>query len=526
MRFMSITGMGFLAAVLMMVLSGCQTAPPRVDFTADELGYAADADSLGMAAFLELPAEDQQQRRRWARRWRRTAVDAGSLAGELRALRTAVGLDPAHGAAWLRLAERTRWFGDYAQTEEALDGFAQALPHLPSRRHELAGQAALITSWLRYDRGEWRRGDAWADSAQAHGANEDMVQLLKALHQAGLGRNRRAEDIAFRFAHSDHRAHWICGVSYWRRADAESGHAVFTGRGAVRTNREIVNGPMLPQEPHAAECFRDYGRVEELMGNWWHAKELYESSVAFVPAREQANMVRVDHRVPGESDADAVQPIWLAFDRYYVTGSLSAYTDLAYRRYRAATDPADREFWAAAVVDAAGSCVRLDLHPAYARRARGLVLVDVRSQWDLARRDLVAAQRYFDRQSDPDLPTMAALGRLYLRMERPAQALQVLERAVAVEDGSARLWSDLGLARIQLGQPDGALAALEEALALDPSLAVAYYNRGLLRFHMDDLDAAVADVQRAHELAPDDPEIARLLAELRKLPRSTTGSGS
>jgi len=509
-----------------LLFCGCQTAPPRVDFAPGELDYAADADSLGQAAFLQLGAHDQQLRRNEARQWRRQAVDAVSLAEELRALRTAVGLDPGHGPAWLRLARRSRWFGDYDQAEKALAGFAAALPHLPDRRHELAGEAALITSWLRYDRGEWRRGVAWADSAAAHGAGEDAVQLLQALHQTGLGRNRRAEDIAFRFAHSDHRAHWICGVSYWRRGGAEAGHAVFTGRGAVRTNREIVSGPMLPEEPHAAECFRDYARVEEILGNWWQAKELYESSMAFVPGRERANMVRVDHSPLGLTDDDAVLPVWLAFDRYYITGSLSAYTDLAFRRFQASVTVLDREFWGAAVVDAAGSCVRLGINTAFARRARGLVLAEVRSQWSLARQDLTAAQREFDRRRHVDTQTLSTLGRLHLRQEHPAQALPLLERAVAADPRRAQIWSDLGLARVQLGQLIDALAALEKALALDPNLAVAYYNRGLLRFHMNELDAAVADVERAHELAPNDQDIESLLTELNKIRESGGRQGS
>ena len=104
-------------------------------------------------------------------------------------LRTMVGLDPTHADAWLALAGHTRWFGDYVQAEDALAGCRAALPHHASRRDELAGTAALCESWLRYDRGEWKRGLAMADSAAAYDADDDEVQLLRALHLAGTGRN-------------------------------------------------------------------------------------------------------------------------------------------------------------------------------------------------------------------------------------------------------------------------------------------------------------------------------------------------
>ena len=401
------------------------------------------------------------------------------------------------------------------------------MPALRARRHELAGWAAVCASWLRYDRGEWKRGLAWVDSAAAHDAPRDEVQLLRALHLAGLGRNRRAEDIAFRFAQADHRSHWIYGVSFWRRAGPEPAHGVFTGQSSIgHVGAEVLTGAMVPRDPRAAECFRDYGRVEELMGNWWLAERQYEASADFVPGMKRANVLRVDHTLLGAALESATQtlPVWLAFDRWYVTGSLSAYTALARARHAAATDATAREFWAAAVVDAAGICVRLEIDAPYARRARGLVLAGYRDQWPQAVHDLQTAQRVFDRRRLDDVETLATLGNLHLHRERPAQARPLLERAVALAPDRARAWSDLGLALVQLGEADDAMRALERALGLDDALAVAWYNRGLLRFHLGDLDGAIDDLQRAEELAPADPTIIRVREELERRRRSGTGS--
>jgi tetratricopeptide (TPR) repeat protein len=514
-----------MVGALLAVLVGCQAGPPRVAIDPAELRYAAAEDSLGIVAFEQLPANLRRARTGEARRWLRRADGAGTLATELRALRTVVGLDPTQAVAWLRLARLCRWYGDYQQTEDALAGVAAAYPRAPRGRRVIAGQAALTASWLRYDRGEWRRGLAWADSAAAHGAPDEDVQLLMALHQAGLGRNRRAEEVAHRFAQRDHRTHWIYGISFWRRGGGvEAARAVFTGR-ATGINIELVQGPMLPREPRAAECFRDHARVEELVGNWWEAERLYTSSMKFVPGRKRAELVRVSHPPLGGAGRSEM-PIWLAFDRYYVTGSLSAYTDLAFQRYRAAAEPDDREFWATAVLDAAGSCVRLGLDAPQARRARGLVMADVPQQWRQARVDLEAALRASDRANVTDVEVLAILGRLYLREDQPTRARPLLERVVGAAPGQASAWADLGLARAQVGKPELALAALERALELDPELAAAWYNRGLLRYHLDDLDGAVADLERAHVLAPGDPEVATLLGELRRQLERRAGEGS
>lgn len=210
-------------------------------------------------------------------------------------------------------------------------------------------------------------------------------------------------------------------------------------------------------------------------------------------------------------------PVWLAFDRYYVTGSLSAYAALAYERFETAADASTREFWGAAVVDAAGTLIRLDFTAESARRARGLVLAESPENRARARADLEDVLRRLDNRRREDPVVLTTLARLYLQDDRPAAARPLLERAVRLEQESARAWSDLGLAYVRLGEEEPALAALQRAIDLDPELAVAWYNRGLLRYHLRDLPGAVADLERAHELAPDDPEVTALLQQMRRL---------
>jgi tetratricopeptide (TPR) repeat protein len=504
--------------VALAVVAACTSPPPvTVEYPA-AVRYAAESDSLSLSDYLALPASARAGRRTVADRWRAIAAAPPSPARELQALRTVVGLEPTDAPAWLQLARRSRWFGDYQQVEDALAGCRAAIPHAEGRRREVAGGAALCESWLRYDRGEWRRGLAWADSAAAQGAADDAVQLLRALHLAGLGHNRRAEDVAYRFARRDHRAHWIYGVSFWRRGGPQPAHGIFTGTGSdvASGSDDFVKGAMRPATVRAAECYRDFGTVEELLENWWLAEQQYEYSVEFVPGADHPSVMRVDHAPLGHRGGDRTLPTWLAFDRYHVTGSLSAYAALAFARFETAPDAATREFWAAAVVDATGSLVRLDVHRAWARRARGLVLAEVPAQHPQARADLEAARRWFEARRIGDLRTLTTLGRLHLLAERPARARPVLERASEVAPADASVWAALGLSYIHLGESERALAALRRALELDADLAVAWYNRGLLRYHLRDLPGAVRDLERAHELAPQDPDITRLLEQLRR----------
>lgn len=507
-----------LATTSVLLLAACQ---PRTGTTVaypEAVAYAAERDSVGLAAFAALPAAERDARRSEATTWRRVAQESASLDAELRALRTAVGLDPTQADAWLQLARLSRWYGDYVQVEDALAGCRGALPTAAGRRHDLAGKAAVCESWLRYDRGEWKRGLALCDSAAVHDADDDEVQLLRALHLAGTGRHRKAEDIAYRFAGRDHRAHWIYGVSYWRRGGPEPAHGIFTGTASAVSSgtSDFVKGVMRPTTVRAAECFRDFGTVEELQENWWLSEQQYEYSAEFVPGMETSGTARLDRRPLARAGEKDKVPVWIAFDRFYVTGSLSAYVALAFERFETAAADHEREFWASAVLDGAGTLVRLDVDEAWARRARGLVMAAIVGRQGQARVDLEAAQRWFDSHRVDDMRTVSTLARLYLEANRPARARPLLEQATRIQPENARAWSELGLAYVQLGEVEPALAALQRAIDLDETLAVAWYNRGLLRYHLEDLPGAVADLERAHELAPENAEVEALLEQLRQ----------
>lgn len=482
--------------------------------------YTAVEDSLGLDDFLALPPARCDLRRAEAQRHLVAAAGNASVDVRLRHLHTAAGLAPDDAEAWLQLMEHARWFGDDQLVEARLGALQRALdvPSVGGRR-DVRGRAARIMAWVSYDRGLWLDGLAWADSADI--ASEGNA-VVRGLLLAGSGQFLYANDIARRLAHHDifdANARWVRIVAEWYRGNPE------LARGIAQLGRDpeagvrpqegpdaMVPGDLRPRPGFAAECWRDLGMLEESLQNWNEARANYLRSFAAVAGADSRGVTRADGRNLSGSRQNL--PVWLAFDRYFVTGSLSSYTALAYARFTATQQPETREFWASAAIDAAGTCIRRNLDLPWALRVRGLIQVAAGRPAE-GRRDLEEALRLLGQRRREDYATAATLGHLYLKDNRHQDALPLLRTAVRLRPESATAWADLGLALILDGDLDGARPALDRALDIDPELAVGWYNRGLLYYHARQWEGAVADLTRAAELAPGDQDIARVLEQAR-----------
>ena len=74
-------------------------------------------------------------------------------------------------------------------------------------------------------------------------------------------------------------------------------------------------------------------------------------------------------------------------------------------------------------------------------------------------------------------------------------------------------WAATGLFEIAVklynnDQIDEAMQALERVLAVDPDHARAHYLLGVAQFNTGKTDTAIAHLERFIELAPDDPDVA------------------
>lgn len=79
---------------------------------------------------------------------------------------------------------------------------------------------------------------------------------------------------------------------------------------------------------------------------------------------------------------------------------------------------------------------------------------------------------------------------LALRLARPSEAADVLQRALALDPTMAPVWFKLGVILQDCRQADRAIAAYRQALALDPTLSEAATNLGIVLQETGDLAAA------------------------------------
>lgn len=497
--------------VVAVVAAGCSGSPPARDSGGE---IEAAPDSVGLAEFMALNPATRAARRDRAEDWRRQADRRDGLLDRAHALNVAVGFAPDDAESWLDLAEIWSWAGNHLQAEASLAGAAAAIRRYNdedydvrvrgSERDAVSRRTALLRAWLHYDRAEWREGLDWAEAAVQLGSGDEQALLILGLLEASLQHRTQAHEIADDLRRIDvfHRGlPWILAIL--DRAQGRYNEAF----------DQIVE--LRPRSERACEGWRDMGMIAEHLEEWSYAERWYNESGAAIPDRGSGYVRKGKFRRLGPPDVARAMPFWLGLDRYYVTGSLSAYTSFVLNRFHAAESAREEALWGGAVVDAAGILLRREEDQVWARRARGLVFV-ARDRTDRGLADLSRAAREMGAVADRDGLLQAGLGRAWLARQNQERALPFIRRAVILRPEDAEVRSDLGLALVMTGDEDGALEAFGRALELDPELATAWYNRGLVHLHAERLEEAEADLAEAARLAPDHPELGQLLQQVRQ----------
>ncbi len=413
---------------------------------------------------------------------------------------------------WLQQAHHQRWFGDYLITVQCLDAAAEAVRNYdpqvhPWKKKEMQRQTAMARAWLHYDRGEWQSGLDWARAARRVSPGDASIRHIYGLLAAHSGLRSEAHAVAGhmrRADESDSDINWI-----------EAAYRVSTGQ-----HRQAFNFIMdlRPNGDHQAECWREMGEIAERLGEFSRAGRWYEESFHVLPLQNFRCVGSVHHARLKPGSRKTWQKAWLAFDRFYVTGSLSTYTSLAYARFKAADVQEGRDFWAGQVVNATGILLRKKIDTPWAYRTRGLVFAD-RGKSDRSIRDLKRASQLLVKLGRPDSEVQSTLGHLFLEKENSAEALKYLRVAADLDPLVASTWQDLGLALIMSDQPKAAEDALTRSLELKPDSATSWYNRGLLHLHRHDYGKAVVDLEKAAALAPENGEVIKLLQQAQVMQR-------
>jgi predicted TPR repeat methyltransferase len=140
-----------------------------------------------------------------------------------------------------------------------------------------------------------------------------------------------------------------------------------------------------------------------------------------------------------------------------------------------------------------------------------------RGELDNARRAYRAILETSPRHAD----TLHLLGVVARQQGDAAQAVSLIEQAIAIDGRQATMHCNLGAAWQNLNEPARALASYDAALALHPAYALPWSNRGNSLRQLQRLQDACASYGRALALKPDYPEaLCNLAISLHDLGRN------
>jgi tetratricopeptide (TPR) repeat protein len=125
------------------------------------------------------------------------------------------------------------------------------------------------------------------------------------------------------------------------------------------------------------------------------------------------------------------------------------------------------------------------------------------SRWD----DAVHHYRLAVREQPANVQYLVNLGRSLTARGSPAEAVELLERAIAIDRSSDLAFTNLGAARLAMNDATGAVEAYRGALRLAPGNADYLKNLALALREQGDLAGAEQVLRDGLAIRPDDPEL-------------------
>jgi Flp pilus assembly protein TadD len=117
-------------------------------------------------------------------------------------------------------------------------------------------------------------------------------------------------------------------------------------------------------------------------------------------------------------------------------------------------------------------------------------------------------------EKDPkNFDALVQLGDMYMDAAKFPQAIDYLERALAVHD-DANVRTDLGICYKQTGQPASALAEFERAASMAPDQWQPLFNQAIVLNDLHRTDEARVVAAKLQQMKPNDPDVQKLLTSL------------
>jgi protein O-GlcNAc transferase len=126
--------------------------------------------------------------------------------------------------------------------------------------------------------------------------------------------------------------------------------------------------------------------------------------------------------------------------------------------------------------------------------------------------DLAGAERVYREvldQQPQHFDSLHMLGVIALQTRRTERGIELIRKAIGLNEKVAAAHNNLGKALLDLGRPEEALASFDRAIALDPGFAEAHVNRGNALVKLRRLEEALVSYQKAVVLRPDHAEAYR-----------------
>jgi protein O-GlcNAc transferase len=126
--------------------------------------------------------------------------------------------------------------------------------------------------------------------------------------------------------------------------------------------------------------------------------------------------------------------------------------------------------------------------------------------------DLAAAERIYREvldQQPQHFDSLHMLGVIALQTRRTERGIELIRKAIGLNEKVAAAHNNLGKALLDIGRPGEALASFDQATALDPGFAEAHVNRGNTLVKLRRLEEALVSYQKAVALRPDHAEVYR-----------------
>lgn len=121
-------------------------------------------------------------------------------------------------------------------------------------------------------------------------------------------------------------------------------------------------------------------------------------------------------------------------------------------------------------------------------------------------------------QDSTNYDAWVALGNIYFDANKPTEAIEYYEQALAIRPGDVNVQTDLATMEREAGDPQKAITILQQVLKQDSTFAQAWFNMGVIySLDLKDNKNAVAAWKKFVATSPDSPHIEAVQKEIDRL---------